>query len=242
MRLLVTRPEPDASETAAKLRALGHEVLVEPLLTIAFNSPPAQIAKPAALIFSSMNGGRAIATWPVARGWNGVPVFALAGVADAITALAPGIAAGIKQVHGGVHTGADLAEAVRVVLPAGSGPVLYPAALDRSGELETALIAAGYDLRIVEAYRADPVQEFSSTTRDALARGQVDGVLLCSRRTAETYLRVGDRAGITAELRMPSYYVISRPVADLLSDLAAAVHVAKFPNEDSLLALIPAPR
>ena len=32
MRLLVTRPEPDATRTAETLRARGHDVLVAPLL------------------------------------------------------------------------------------------------------------------------------------------------------------------------------------------------------------------
>ena len=34
MRLLVTRPEPDNERTAAALRALGHEVMLAPLLAI----------------------------------------------------------------------------------------------------------------------------------------------------------------------------------------------------------------
>ena len=34
MRLLVTRPEPDAARTAEALRARGHEVLVAPLLRV----------------------------------------------------------------------------------------------------------------------------------------------------------------------------------------------------------------
>ena len=33
MRLLVTRPEPDAARTAASLRARGHDVALAPLLS-----------------------------------------------------------------------------------------------------------------------------------------------------------------------------------------------------------------
>ena len=43
VRLLVTRPEPDASETAARLRALDIEAVVMPLLfaeTLATTLPP----------------------------------------------------------------------------------------------------------------------------------------------------------------------------------------------------------
>ena len=37
MRVLVTRPDDDAEETAAKLIALGHEPIVAPLLEIKFS-------------------------------------------------------------------------------------------------------------------------------------------------------------------------------------------------------------
>lgn len=241
MQLLVTRPEPDASATAAKLRAAGHAVLVEPLLAVTFNSPPAHLRKPAVLLVSSVNGARAIAGWPMVADWSDVPVYGLAST-EALARVSPGIAARIAPDNARVHTGAELVEAIRAAIPADSGPILYAAARDRSGEIEAALSAAGYDLDVVEAYRADPVQEFSPAARDALSRGAIDGVLLYSRRTAQAYLHLGDHAGITAELRIPSYYVISPAVAALLKDLAAAVHVAKNPNEDSILALIPAPR
>ena len=37
MRLLVTRPEPDATALKARLIAQGHEVLVEPLLNVSLD-------------------------------------------------------------------------------------------------------------------------------------------------------------------------------------------------------------
>ena len=40
MRILVTRPKEHAEETAAKLRARGHTVLVAPLLEIRFAAGP----------------------------------------------------------------------------------------------------------------------------------------------------------------------------------------------------------
>ncbi len=38
------RPEPDAAETAEKLRALGHDVILRPMLELVFNPPPAGLA------------------------------------------------------------------------------------------------------------------------------------------------------------------------------------------------------
>ena len=39
MRLLVTRPEPEAQRLKARLEELGHEVTVEPLLAVSFDDP-----------------------------------------------------------------------------------------------------------------------------------------------------------------------------------------------------------
>src|ERR1044072_2814597 len=63
MRLLVTRPEPDATRTAEVLRARGHDVLVAPLLatlTIA-----AEFAGPYdGVVMTSANAARALAAHP----------------------------------------------------------------------------------------------------------------------------------------------------------------------------------
>ena len=56
MRLLVTRPRPDADETAEHLRALGHDVIVAPLTVIDFAPEPEIGFRPAALLFTSRNG------------------------------------------------------------------------------------------------------------------------------------------------------------------------------------------
>ena len=75
MRLLVTRPEPDADETAARLTAMGHDVLVQPMLRIVFAPPPEDIPEPAALIATSRNGVRALAAWPAAAHWRETTLF-----------------------------------------------------------------------------------------------------------------------------------------------------------------------
>ena len=58
-RILVTRSEPGASETAARLRAAGFEALVEPVFAIA--AIEAEIPAFDALAFTSANGARQFA-------------------------------------------------------------------------------------------------------------------------------------------------------------------------------------
>lgn len=234
MRLLVTRPEPDASATAARLRARGHQAIVAPLLEITFNSPPSDLVKPSALVVTSANGMRALARWPMAD-WGGITLYGLASAAG-ITTVFPGITVAVT-----VGDGRGLAEKISAEVPVGRGQLLYVAGRDRAGDLEALLAAARYHVRVVEAYRADPVREFPRAARVALSAGDVDGVLLTSRRSAETYLRLAAEAGISGALGRLETYVISGAVADVVRDICPRVHVSEIPNEDNLLRLIPAP-
>jgi uroporphyrinogen-III synthase len=238
MRFLVTRPEPDAAETAARLAAMGHDVLVQPLLRVAFADPPSDLPRPAAILITSRNAVRALARWPRIAAWRDVPVFA-AGPATRRGASA----LGFRDVRGGAQDAGSLAEVVLRDLRQESGPLLYPAARDRTGALAGGLTARGYDVRLVEAYRAEPVADLEPAIRDALAEGTLDGVLLFSRRTAETFVAAARTSGFAAaKLARPAYYVISPHVAEALEGVAERVVVAVRPDEDSLLALIPAGR
>ncbi|MGQ3075829.1 MAG: uroporphyrinogen-III synthase, partial [Ferrovibrionaceae bacterium] len=62
MRILVTRPAEQAAETARHLAALGHDVLIDPLLEIVARPgdlPP--LDGVAAVLVTSVNGARALA-------------------------------------------------------------------------------------------------------------------------------------------------------------------------------------
>jgi uroporphyrinogen-III synthase len=178
MHLLVTRPEPDATATARGLEALGHSVTVEPMLTIVPAAPPGELPQPAGLIVTSGNGVRALGAWPQAAGWHGVPLFAV-GEATGEAARA----AGFAKVTAGEGEGSALIRAIGAALPPGSGPVIYAAARDLSGGLAERLEEAGYDVQMVEAYRAERAASLSPALRDALQAGAVDGALFYSRRT-----------------------------------------------------------
>ena len=230
MRLLVTRPEPDASATARRLQAMGHTVTVEPMLKIVLNDPPGVLPDPAGLIVTSRNGVRALVTWPQAAGWHDVPLFAV-GEATGEAARA----AGFHDVTAGADDGAALVRVIGAILPKHRGPVIYAAARDLSGNLAEHLEEAGYDLQMVEAYRAERAENLSPALAAALAAGSIDGALFYSRRTAETFRDLV--AGRTIRLRQ--VFALSEQVAAPLRGLAAALHVAPVPNEVSLLALIP---
>ena len=230
MHLLVTRPEPDATATARLLEALGHTVIVEPLLGIVLSEPPAALPAPAALIVTSGNGVRAMTQWPQAAGWRGVPVFAV-GEATAEHARE----AGFRYVSAGRTDSAGLAAMVAAALPADCGPVIYATARDRGGKVAERLKAAGYHLRVVEAYRAERAEKLSPALLAALAAGTIDGALFYSRRTAVSFREL--TAG--RPVRLAHVYALSEQIAEPLHGLGTTLQVAPVPTEAHLLALIP---
>ena len=231
------RPEPDASDTAGRLRALGHSVLVAPMLTVEFRPEPADLPEPAAILLTSRNAVRALDGWPRAAGWRDRPAFA---VGRETAALAR--ASGFGEVHVGSRDAAALGELVASVLPPGAGTLLYPAARDRAGDLEGLLSRGGFAVHVVEAYRAVAAGHIGDETVAALRRGEIDGVLVYSRRTAETFCEAARAAGLD---RLPdmTVFALSASVAEPLRRLdPAEIRTPARPDGEAMLALLTAAR
>ena len=233
MLLLVTRPLPDAGDTARRLRALGHEVLVQPFLRIVFAPPPRDLVQPAALIVTSRNALRAVQAWQQAIGWRDRPLYAV-GKATAQAATA----AGFKDVRVGGGDAAALAETIKEDLAPDAGPLLYPAARQRTGGLTEALEAVDYDVVTLETYRADSVTQLDSAVGKAIAERRLDGVVLYSRRTAEAFRTAVANAGLRESLADLTCYVLSPEIGAALEGAGADVQCPERPEEDLLLALI----
>ncbi len=234
MRLLVTRPEPDAQETAAQLEALGHFVLVEPLSTIAFLSPLDLSMTPAAIVFTSRNGVRAAARWPMVADWFDLPVFTVGEKTGEAAREA-----GFTNVKAGTGDAAGLADTISGALDPNAGKVLYIAGRERAGDLEARLVANGFDVVTAEAYAAIAVPELGAEAHEALAVGAIDGALFFSRRAAAIFADLVKRAGLAGALRHVIFYAISDAAAEPLRRFdAAGMHVASHPDAESLIALV----
>ena len=76
MRVLVTRPRPDAEAFAEALATRGHEALIEPLLEITLaeaSALPLELDAFQALLVTSANGLRAFAALPERRALPAFP-------------------------------------------------------------------------------------------------------------------------------------------------------------------------
>ena len=236
MRLLVTRPEPDGERTAAAVRARGHDVILAPLLRMQAADFELADASYGAVVMTSANAARALEGHRHLARLTTLPVFTVGRrTADAARA------AGFAQVHSADGDQRDLAALIRAAHPDGLTQLLYLAAEDRAGDLAGHLLAAGFRVETVVAYRAMKAERFPSEVETALRARAINGVLHFSRRTAEAYIDCASRAGLLTAALEPAQFCLSRQVAEPVRAVGAtAIRIAPHPDEASLLELVDA--
>jgi len=225
MRIWITRAEPGASRTAEKLRALGHEPVVAPLLEVHALPGAIDLDGVGALAFTSANGVRAFAERAPDPGFGrSLPVFA---VGDATAAAAR--KAGFAEVASAAADLDALADLIAARAPALRGTVLAPGPREPAGDLPRALAAQGVTARALALYETLPMFPPKGMT-------PADAVLIHSPKAAERLAVVlGGRPG-------PAAYCISPAAAAPLAGRPfARIAWAARPDEDSLLALLPQP-
>jgi uroporphyrinogen-III synthase len=231
-RVLVTRPIEEAKHTARALAKLGHEALIDPMLTIAFRHDELPAGSFDTVIVTSGNALAALRQRSELAGMLDLPLLAV-GRRTAASARAMGFKA--------VETlGRDLDALIDHVRRAWTAPrhVLYLAGADRTGDLAACLTPGGHRVTLTVVYEAHQAQQFDPAVEQALRGGKVDVVLHYSARTADAFIAcLGGRPGLAAhDLR---HLCLSRKVASVLAEAGAAkVAFASRPEEDALLALI----
>lgn len=234
MRLLVTRPEPDATRLAETLRAHGHTPVVAPLMHIGMRGTAPDLSGVQGLLFTSANGVRALVHHLGALS----PLAALC-VGEATGEAAR--AAGARKVIVSGGDAAALAATVRGACDPAAGALVHVAGTHRAGDLQGALEAAGFRVRRAVLYEAVAVDALPEAARAALAAGTLDGVLLYSPRTARLYGALVTRAGLADSVCRVAAYCLSPAVAAALKESGAPVgkvHVAPRPETAALLGLL----
>jgi uroporphyrinogen-III synthase len=235
MRILVTRPRPDAEVTAEKLRGMGHEAVVAPLLEIDLYPsavPPLDGAQ--ALIVTSRNALRALDARGLSHAEKERPVFAVGG-ATARMARESGFS--------GIRTGEGTAELLLPLIVSNckpdAGPLIHLAGEKTAWDLKGAIEAAGFTVEQPVVYRAVPANTLPEPALDALGADKVDGVMLMSPETAKIYVALLAAHGIGPIALQVRHFCLSQAVAAELSSLPeAGVEVAGAPTQDALLALV----
>lgn len=228
MRIWITRAEPEASATADRLRALGHEPLVAPVLEVRpAPGPGPDLQGVAALAFTSRNGVRAFAALSPERA---LPAFAV-GEATARAAREAGFAR-VESADGDVGALARLIAAGASSL---TGPVLYLAPEEPAGDLVADLASRGVAARAWTAYRTQAL-ELPPAAAAALANGALDAVLAHSARAAR---RLADYPELRRAAPRLDLFCISEQAGAPLAALGFRRRLAAAtPTETSLLDLV----
>lgn len=233
MRLLVTRPEPDATRTAEALRARGHDVLVAPLLatlTIAADFA----GRYDGVLMTSANAARAVAAHPRRSELTRLTCFT---VGNRTTEAAR--TAGFAETMSADGALSDLVDLVagKFGRPA---RLLYLAGEDRAGDLAGDLAKRGITVDTAVVYRAVAAEKLPPHLVQALRENTLDGALHYSRRSVATLLAFAGHSGAMNAVTSLVHYCLSAEVAAPLREAGASrIAVAVRPDEPSLLALIP---
>lgn len=232
MRLLVTRPEPDAQSTADKLAAIGVDSLLAPMMlrqTIAARFPsPSGFA---ALALTSTNALRALEELGILPDLIGIPVFAVGErTANAAKALGFGH---VTTAEGTLDTLVTAIALARL-----SGPVLYPAGKHLSGDLARALAPHGLMVVTVTVYDMVAQSALPDEAAAALEHGSLGGALIYSRRTAEIFAQLAGAILPPARRRGLPMLCLSENVASaLIEQHFSRVLLADHPSEEAMMAL-----
>ncbi len=222
-RVLVTRSEPGASETAARLIEAGYVPIVEPVFAI----EPVAAAVPLfdALAFTSANGARIFSGLSARRD---AEVFCV-GARTAEAAREAGYA-NVTSAGGDVEA---LAALIVEKLPA-SLRLLHAGNEETRGDLTGRLRSAGHAANFVAIFRAIAVDAPGPVLASHLAGQRAfEAVLIHSPRGAK--ILSGFATNTSAPLAIAA---ISSAAAAPLASLAQRVEIAADPDEQSLLSTL----
>lgn len=235
MHILVTRPEPGATELRHRLEAAGHRVTLAPMLLIEIDAgavPP--LDGIAALIATSRNGLRALIDSPHAATARALPLFV----------VGPGTArlareAQFSTIIEGQGTAAELVPVIAARLGASGGRLLHLAGDEVAFDLKGALEARGLSVVQPALYRSKPADRITPEGAAALRAGEIDAVVVMSPRTADVLVALLDAGGLSAAAKGLTFICLSDAVAHRLAPLGAdKLEIPAKPNLDALLSHI----
>lgn len=223
--ILVTRAEPGARETAARLNAMGLNGVLTPMLTLQ-TLRETQLPDPAdlyGLVFTSANGVRTYAERETSRNHTAWCV----GPATAEAAHA----AGFNEVRESAGNATDLAEFIMARTAPSPKPLLHVANIAAAGGLKSTLEGSGYTVLFAPIYEMQPATDRSPALQ-AIIEGPSPAILLVhSEKGAAAFAAlIGNK-----RLSHVTGVAISKRAGAPLEPLdLSAIYEASTPNEDGL--------
>jgi uroporphyrinogen-III synthase len=227
-QVLITRPEPGATETAARLTAVGLVPIVAPVLSIIAR----QVSAPDGVAGTLLTSRNAVAACPPSL--HDRPVFAVGSATAARAAEA-----GFSRVFNADGDAAALASLVAGTLLPAYGSLFMPAGLGQGTELAASLRRCGFRVIRRAAYRAVYVPVLPDAAAMHLRQGQLAAAMFFSAETSHHFVRLVRAAGLTDAVCEVAAVSISERAAVALRPLPwRRISVAAKPNQDAMLLLL----
>ena len=232
MRVLITRPEREATTLATALAERGHVPVIAPLFRLEILHPPAAFATDLsecqAVLLSSANGARGLAE---ASEQRGKPILA---VGDTTASTAEGL--GFVSVVSAAGDGRALADLARKRLDPKAGPLLHVSGVDIAQDFAAALAPDGFEVRRVSLYDAREETALPDSARAAIEARALDAAMFFSPRASDLFARLVQQAGLSASLSNVTAIGISLAALEPLSALPfKATVAAAHPTRQSVL-------
>ena len=228
LSVLLTRPQADAKENAAELKAARHTTILAPTLDIHV-VPSVRIPDDAsALVFTSKNAVHAAAH--LAAGFSG-PVFA---VGEKTAAAAKD--AGFGDVLAGNGNAADLVPIIMAAVDENAGPVVHLSGVHVRTDIVSLLRVQSRRATRAICYNARPATAWPDEVLAALGAGEVDVALYFSERTAEIAMDLAEKGGVKDALLATPAIALSQEIGLTLQKLGVGhVDVAPTPTFDAMM-------
>jgi uroporphyrinogen-III synthase len=227
-RLLLTRPEEDSIALRDALRRIRVESFITPMLEIEnIPGPAISTENLQGFLVTSANGVRALAARTDKRE---LPMYAV-GDATARAAMEMGFGA-VTSASGDVD---DLATLVKHACDPADGGFFHAAGTVTAGDLSGQLSEAGFQVIREKIYEAKPVDTLPYDAAIALKTRTIQGVVLYSPRTAETFVDRVNKAGLMMMLAHVQLIALSQNVRNAAGTTWSGIIVARQPTQESLL-------
>ncbi len=239
MRLVITRPRPDAEHLARRIETLGHDALTAPVMDMRWHrvNPP-DPARLSGLIITSRNALRGLEKNHDLAPYADLPLFAV-GRKSAEAAKNRGF----SQVFEAAGRAPDLLPLItRHFTAPPHAPLYHPGGRKLAFDLAPGLQREGIGLTRQIVYETVALDTLPPALVSSLETATVDGVLLLSPRTARLFGALVTKQGLAHHFSTVSSLCLSPNVAAAAHDLPwRKTLIAPRPDLDSLLDLIDRP-
>lgn len=232
MRIAVFRAREDGERTGQRLKILGHEAVLAPVLEIVPNGRRLPDERFDAVIFTSAHGADAVDPADALR-LRGRPCFCVGA-----RTVERARAVGFRDCRSALADAERLATRVSEDVPC-PARILLVVGRDRKPVIEARLAEAGHEVVVVELYQAMAADHWPAHVPELVRQGRIDAALHYSRRSATLAVRLAGVTGVLAGFRTLAHHCLSGDTAEPLREAGIPnVAVAAEPNEESLFATL----